>query len=594
MRGNQITMFQINREDQDPTVAGQETKGVLHQESELPLPPGGDSGRQTRITVWLETSLIFLCFALVAGQLPPDVNESHYLTKAKHYWDPNWCAGDIFLGSSFAHWIFFVSSGWLANFFSLSAVAWIGRVITWGLLSFAWQRFTSSLLPAKGLSILSAIFFLLLNERFHLAGEWVVGGFEAKGLAYFFVLMALGSAVQRKWNWAWPMLGCAMAFHVLVGGWAFIALTFAWIAMRWSEFDSTQPGTKKRWVYFLNGWDDAKQQVGPFCVGAAIGLIGLIPPLLADRTADPEISNAARMIYVNHRIAHHLTFDAFPTFHIARFSMIVVFCYLLHCWLKSRWPAMHRRFRPVTFFCVAAMLISFGGLLLSGLAEQNEAFAQQCAGLLRFYWFRLSDFAIPAATSVLSCLIIFLWAYTDQRLTTRLSCLAIVICIVCAGGLIVMEKHRDPRPRADLRSLPSYEGDEERTINTYKNWRKVCQWIKTNTPKTSVFITPHEQQTFKWYAERSEVVCWKDIPQDALGILEWKQRLSELYEPQRRYEAGLMSYSDEQLKAIAQRYGATHLLIPQRHVDWSNSPTSLQQIYPADQSTKSTYVVFKF
>ena len=34
--------------------------------------------------VWmlLETALILLLFSAVAGQLPPDVNESHYLTKA--------------------------------------------------------------------------------------------------------------------------------------------------------------------------------------------------------------------------------------------------------------------------------------------------------------------------------------------------------------------------------------------------------------------------------------------------------------------------------------------------------------------------------
>ena len=55
--------------------------------------------------------MIFICFALVAGQLPPDVNESHYLTKAKHFWNPTWCPGDIFLGSSHAHWLFYFSHG---------------------------------------------------------------------------------------------------------------------------------------------------------------------------------------------------------------------------------------------------------------------------------------------------------------------------------------------------------------------------------------------------------------------------------------------------------------------------------------------------
>ena len=149
----------------------------------------------------IETLLIFSLFAVYAGQIPPDVNESHYLTKAKHAWDPLWCPDDIFLASSFSHWLFYQLFGWLNQFFSLPVVAWIGRIITWLLLAFGWQRLSSSLIKPPGLSVISAALFLVLNDRFHLAGEWVVGGFEAKGLAYFFVLMALGSLVQKQLKW---------------------------------------------------------------------------------------------------------------------------------------------------------------------------------------------------------------------------------------------------------------------------------------------------------------------------------------------------------------------------------------------------------
>ncbi len=590
------TWFQINHGEPDQAASGKEQADL----SDIGYTDGPSSSskpaarRQDKIRGLLETSLIFLCFALIAGQLPPDVNESHYLTKAKHYWNPDWCAGDIFLGSSFAHWIFYVLTGWLTKLFSLSIVAWIGRIVTWALLALAWQRFCWKLLPARGLSVLAAIFFLLLNERFHLAGEWVVGGFEAKGFAYFFVLMALGSIVSRDWRLAWPMLGCSMAFHVLVGGWAFIAAAFAWIAMQLTEFDESRSNRSR----FQSTVFKIKSQLLPFCAGAAIGLLGLIPPLLADQAASPEHSTAARMIYVHHRIAHHLTFDSFPVLHVARFTVIIVFCYLLSCWLKSRYRMMYRRMLPFYFFCIASLLISFGGLLLSGLAEQNQQLAQWSAGLLRLYWFRLSDFAIPAATAISSCLVIYVWISTDRRITTRLSCLVFISCIVAATGLLVVGKFADPRPRADLRSLPKYDDDFDRTMDTYHNWIKACRWIAANTPEYATFITPHEQQTFKWYAGRSEIVCWKDIPQDSLGILEWDLRLKELYEPQRRYEEGLMWYSDEYLKEIANRYEATHLLIPQGTVDLAirlgRPSTTLKQVYPEDPSEKSTYVVFEF
>lgn len=584
----QISMFQINRGDDDSTVAEPRSATELEQEFDSSNFSNRNSAKRELTLRFTESILIFLCFALVSGQLPPDVNESHYLTKSKHFWDPEWCAGDIFLASSFAHWFFYLTTGWLTKIFSLSVTAWIGRTITWALMAFAWQRLSWKLLPSRGLAVLSAIFFLLLNERFHLAGEWVVGGFEAKGIAYFFVILALGNMVNRDWKWVWPALGAAAAFHVLVGGWAFISAIFACGCIQWVGINSN----KKLWL--VDSFNRAKSYVLPFVAGSALCLIGLIPPLLADSSADPETSTAARMIYVNHRIAHHLTFDAFPTMHVARFALICVLSFLLHSWIKARWQTMYNRFRVLSYFCLASLIISFGGLILSGMAEQNDELAVRCAGLLRFYWFRLSDFAVPMTSAMACCLIIALWMKTDKRLTTRISCLIFTSCIVAAGGVIVVEKNSDSRPRADRKSLPTYDGNADRTMGTFRNWKKVCQWINANTPQDATFITPHEQQTFKWYSGRSEVVCWKDIPQDAHGVLDWSKRLTELYEPQRRYEEGLMSYSDEQLVEIAKRYQATHLLVPQRQIDLAVTPPNLKQIYPVDPSVKSTYVVLEF
>ncbi|MDP7379069.1 MAG: hypothetical protein QF516_13290, partial [Pirellulaceae bacterium] len=61
----------------------------------------------------LEAAFLLAVFACYAGTLPPDVNEAHYLGKAKHFWMPDWCAGDLFLHSSNAHWLFYVTVGGL-------------------------------------------------------------------------------------------------------------------------------------------------------------------------------------------------------------------------------------------------------------------------------------------------------------------------------------------------------------------------------------------------------------------------------------------------------------------------------------------------
>ena len=581
-----LLTFQINRRGADSTVEPvDKTWPALMGESKSVY----KSPSLYRTAGWLETVLIFLCFALYAGQLPPDVNESHYLTKAKHFWNPDWCPGDIFLSSSFAHWLFYVTTGWLTRFMSLSAVAWTGRIIAWALLAFAWRRFSWNLIPVRWVSIISAFFFLLLNDRFHLAGEWVVGGFEAKGIAYFFVLMALGSLIKHDWSRVWPFLGAASAFHVLVGGWAFLATLFTLTVLSLEK--ESRPGKPKPRKLTVN---TLEIYLLPFSAGIALLLIGLIPPFLAEQSAPAEVAMAARRIYVSHRIAHHLSFDVFPTLHVARFTLIVVFWLLLNRWLESRWRPIHQKMKPVILFCVGSLLISFGGLILSGLAKENDRLGEISEGLLRLYWFRLGDFAIPFGCTFASCAVVCFWLGTDQRFSTRLSCAVFVICVAGASGLMVFERLQDPRPRADRQSLPTYELDANRTIGTYKNWRKVCDWISENTANDATFITPNEQQTFKWYTGRAEVVCWKDIPQDSHGILDWSQRLADLYEPQRHYQNGLMSYSDEQLINFSKKYGADYLLIPQRHVDLAATPTRLRQVYPSEANTRSTYVVFKF
>src|SRR4051794_18692182 len=171
---------------------------------------------------------IFLIFFLFAGSLPPDVGESHYLVKAKHYWQPAWCAGDLFLESRDAHATFYWTFGWVTRLCSLMATAWIGRAVTWLLLAWSWRRLSWAVVPRPLASLLSAGLMLLFLRNFHLAGEWIVGGVEAKGCAYVLVLLALEAMVRGSWPVAIVLAGAAGAFHVLVGGWTVVAIGIAW------------------------------------------------------------------------------------------------------------------------------------------------------------------------------------------------------------------------------------------------------------------------------------------------------------------------------------------------------------------------------
>lgn len=581
-----VAQFQITRDD------GQSTG---HAAPKKPNAAGlAKRRRKIEWLVWLEWLLIFGVFAAASGQSPPDVNESHYLTKAKHFWNPDWCPGDLFLSSSFAHWLFYVAFGWLTKFMSLAAFAWTGRVITWLALAYGWQSLSRKLVPVNGAAVVSAAFFLLLNERFHLAGEWVVGGFEAKGLAYAFVMLAMASLAEKNWVRVWPLLGLAALFHVLVGGWALLAAAFAFL---WPTAGKT------------NLADAIRQELSKNRKSVALTFVILVaaalPPLISDWSADAQLSAAAKLTYVVKRISHHLTFNGFPASHVARFLLLILFGWFITHWIRQNSRSMDRRLSPLVLFAIGSLLINLGGLILSGMAEQyqtdplqvtsplTQSLALTATGLLKFYWFRLADFAIPAVVSITTWTLLSHWLIFETRTARRRVALLFIGCVAAATTLMIVENYHDPRPVADRSSLPTYPNDPDRTLETWQNWVRVCQWIRDNTATDAVFITPAEQQTFKWYAGRTEVVCWKDIPQDAVSIFEWRMRVAMWIEPQTQYVNGLLQYTDEQLRDLGQQFDADYVIIPQQEVEMTAGGTELKQVYPTDPKSKLTYVVFE-
>jgi hypothetical protein len=86
----------------------------------------------------------------------------------------------------------------------------------------------------------------------------------------------------------------------------------------------------------------------------------------------------------------------------------------------------------------------------------------------------------------------------------------------------------------------------------------VCRWLASNTPANSRCLTPPRQQTFKWYAERSEVVTWKDVPQDAPGLLVWWERLRQVESIETPLSSSLEDWSH--ILALARQHGCQYVV----------------------------------
>lgn len=477
----------------------------------------------------IEILLIVLVFFVHAGWPVPDVNEPHYLGKAKHYWNPAWCQHDFFLETADAHQTFYWCFGWLTLILPLPAVAWVGRFLAWTLIAAGWRRVSFLLVPKPLASVLSAALFVALLDRFNLAGEWVVGGIEAKDFAYGLVLFAMAEMLLGRWNRVWLLLGAASAWHVLVGGWSVVAAGFVWLC------DGRTRAPLKSHLPGLVG-------------GGLLALIGLAPAVWLTRGVDPAVVEQANEIYVFKRLRHHLALHKLPaaelqnrlvrnSLPLATFGLLV--------WLLPKSLGKRR----IANFVLATILMSLTGAAIS-LATWNHP--ELSAKILRYYWYRLYDFALPMGVSLFT---IALVADLLMKRRTQGAILLLIVMLFPAGhlGRIVLQRLDDRRPPAD------------RKLDDTADWQAACAWVRKETPPDAVFITPRENSTFKWYADRSEVLNQKDIPQDSAGIVEWQARFDALY-PEIVTEEGPKRKTVDQLPEseilrLAKKYGAGYLIV---------------------------------
>lgn len=504
-----------------------------------------------------ETLLILAIFFVAAGDPTPGVNEQHYLTRLKHFWQPSWCAGDLFLESPDAHFTIVWLIGWTTRLAPLPAVAWAGRLLTWGLLAWVWQRLSWAIVPRRFAAVGSAGLWLTGMLQGHLAGEWVVGGVEAKGFAYVFVLLALTAYVEDRWRAVWVHLGIATALHALVGGWSTLILLALWL---------------------LHGRAAApiRTLLPSLALGGAIGLAGVAPPVVMNWSTPPDVVAEANQIYVFQRLPHHLAPLSKPADWLAeragRHAVMLALLIGAAWWAPRQRDPVGQRLRRVIGFAGGAML-----LMLIGLAIESAFAAQpaRAASLLRYYWHRLTDIAAPMAVALTATQAIQVGIAAKRPVGVVGLALSLA---VTAWGLAgpLGARLADRRAPAD------------KSVANPADWRDACQWVRANTPRDAVFLTPRYANSFKWRAHRAEVANWKDIPQDAASMVAWRRRVRELaYHP--ADESGLVRRARSlghlggpRLRELGRAYGASYALTNLRR------PAGLPIAY-----SNATYVVYE-
>jgi hypothetical protein len=372
---------------------------------------------------------------------------------------------------------------------------------------------------------------------------------------------SLSEMVDRRWNRTWIGLGAASAFHVLVGGWSVIAAMIAWFTTE-----------RKR--------SDRRPLITPsLFVGGALALFGLVPALWLTLDANPEDRAAAARIYTYFRIKHHLLPSDFP-----------ISAYLGHGFLVVSTAAlaivMHRRSPRASWsrlygFTAGAVLIAAVGLCVGMLPAVAPDLA---AKLLRYYWFRLTDAAAPMLFALLT-----IRAIAEDTIGRSRCGWAILLVSIGAVAFSGYDRIRLGVPPATSHRILGWDRNATPATQrqVLRDWIEVCRWAQAATDQDAVFLTPRHQQTFKWYAERAEVVNWKDVPQDAVNLKEWYRRFFKIFP--RRLGTVRTTIQYDRLLEYRQRYSVPFMIVDRRVVG-TNLP--LVKVYPTSWEQNGTFAVY--
>lgn len=499
--------------------------------------------QNTNATLWraswawisVEVVIVLVIFAAAGAWPTPDSNEAHYLTKARHFFDPSWCAGDFFLESQDAHDVFYWLVGPLAAGLPLPVAAWVGRWLGWLSLAIGFRHAVRPLLETPLARLLAAALFSLALRHTTAAGEWVIGGCEAKVFAWAFVLWAAGEIALGKFSGAWLALGAATALHPIVGGWGMIALLLASSPRFWQQ-TSLSRGDCLRLVS-----------------GTVLAAVGVVPAFGLASDADAAQQAAATTIYVVERLPHHLLPRTFADGFVARHVLAI----LLWCALSKIGPTDAPRSLARTrlrAFVFAAIAISIVGCAIALLEPLAPGIVHQG---LRFYWFRLADGLVPLALATAAAAgLCAAGSPTDQGRWRRFTVAVVSLLLIVDTA---NESRHWPLPwRADVTARSD-------TKVVAGPWRDSCEWVCQNLPVDSCFLTPRGAASFIWRTGRREVVAWKNIPQDSRSLVEWRTRIVDCFsrsDTLHELERSTAALGFEQMHRVAQRYGANYAILP--------------------------------
>lgn len=493
--------------------------------------------------------LLFVMMVIALWRRSLQSHELIYLLGPRRLSDPDFLATDL----TWSHlppttFLFDHLLALLRPYLSDFAIVNIGSFLTWALT--AWSlTLLARILRLPWWSLLAGyVTWLLYGQTLAYCGS-PFEGFQPKSLAYPLIYFALGLAMRGQVLWAGLALGLATAWHIIVGGWACLAL-FVTLLLHRRRFPLRQLCT------FLLA-------TAPFIlpVAVAVGRFHLDAPAGVETARMDEIYALFAMPHCCDP-THFMS----PIRWDQASTVFALTPLLLLCWPERRAASILNGF-------VTVLIALF---VVGVVARHFEMF-----WLLKLYPFQLAK-AIPLLFFFVFALASLGTPQPRRRLATTVGVLALIASI----WMIDLKDATKPLVEWPERFVMEVQDFAARGVGTRGNQR-LYRWIREHTPRQSVFITPLLGE-FWWYAERAQVVGFSHPPLNH-RIIEWEARLIALNRSQPFTQRGFRIREEfgqqvnaltiEELVSIRERYGATHYLTTQRRQDLENYLLFVAQPY---------------
>lgn len=466
--------------------------------------------------IWVQflVVLLLLCleFLLLRNMSGSGWNETDVLPLAKQFVDPNWIPGDWYLNQPPTYRVLFQTlCGWMITTWGFLATSIVGRFLCYCLVAIG------VVLLGRSLGLTTLFMLLAVNlfvrggcgELFNscafrqgaIAGEWWLGGLEAKACAYSLLLLALWCLLTSRFIWAAVALGIMTSFHVLVGGWAFLTVA-TWLLL------TRKTALKPVWYWAL------------LLLLYGVGSVFALPPLLNQiLTPAPATPITPSFLYVFVRLPHHLnplTWDM-DKWQRPMLLLLLFAGSLFLLWRRQKIDRQaglaasetNRVALGLAQLTGIALIPFVLGLMLAPFDQQGQ--------FLQYYPFRLGDVLLPISTAFL------LSQGLQQGFKAKVQKTIVFICILLLSVILVAKATIFAEQVASLSQFPGkvQEVDAEQ--------RDFYAWIRNHTPTDARIISPPvEMISFSWLTERATIAKVRLLPQTKAGLIAWYDRLTDL------------------------------------------------------------------